>query len=600
MNETKGIQLGKPHSLLERRSPSAAAFLFSRKTISLFFVLLLSAIGYMLGPADLQSGPYDVHIQATVNGQPLQITHPIHLGDSSSEPQQFTYPAGDYQVVVNGSQSYANELGESIAYQVQIVDESGRPLDLAMQEITSILTNAAGYEQELPPTDREGQSLSFTMRLPYRAQVVTGLLFAVALLWVTEVVPLAAAALLIPVVVVVAGITSPDTVFQPFFHPIVVLFFAGFLLAEGMRRTGVDRVLALNILSRASLKPAFLMLTMMGLSAFLSMWMSNTASVAVLIPIAIAVLDKLPNDGQPTGYRRALILGLAYAATVGGIGSAIGTPANILAMTFLNDLAGTRLGFADWFAYGLPIVLIMVPVIWLYLLLVFRVRFRDLGAQLTHNIYDRELKDLGRLKTDQRILLIIFVAIIALWLTDRWHGVHTSIVALGGVLLLFLSQAITKEDLNRINWNALLTFGGGLALGNMLVLTGASDWLALQLTGLSTLPPLLVVFLVAGLTLVIGAFISNTACAAMLIPLAIPLAQILYIDPRLLVVIIAIASSIDFALVVGTPPTMMAYATGYFEVQDIFKRGVVLDVIGILILSFGVIWIWRLLGMVTF
>ena len=602
MNETKGIQLGKPHSLLERRSPAAAAFLFSRKTLSLLIVLLLSAIGYMLGPSDLQPGQYAVHIEATVNGEQLQVSHPFLLGDASSETGEFTYPAGDYQVVVNGRQSYANELGESIAYQIRILDESGQPLHVSMQEMTSTVTNAGGYEQELPPTDRAGDALSFTMRVPYRAQVVTGLLFAVALLWVTEIVPLAAAALVIPVVVVVAGITSPDTVFQPFFHPIVVLFFAGFLLAEGMRRTGVDRVLALNILSRASLKPAFLMLTMMGLSAFLSMWMSNTASVAVLIPIAIAVLDKLPNDGgkRSGGYRRALILGLAYAATVGGIGSAIGTPANILAMTFLNDLAGTRLGFADWFAYGLPIVFIMVPVIWLYLLLVFRVRFGELGGHLTRNIYDRELKELGRLTTDQRVLLIIFVAIIALWLTDRWHGVHTSIVALSGVLLLFLSQSITKEDLNRINWNALLTFGGGLALGNMLVLTGASDWLALQLTVLSTLPALLVVFLVAGLTLVIGAFISNTACAAMLIPLAIPLAQILHIDPRLLVVIIAIASSIDFALVVGTPPTMMAYATGYFEVQDIFKRGVVLDVIGILILSFGVIWIWRLLGMVTF
>jgi sodium-dependent dicarboxylate transporter 2/3/5 len=155
------------------------------------------------------------------------------------------------------------------------------------------------------------------------------------------------------------------------------------------------------------------------------------------------------------------------------------------------------------------------------------------------------------------------------------------------------------DDLNQINWNALLTFGGGLAVGGVLVTTGFSDWLALKLVGLSALPNILVIGLVAGLTLLIGAFISNTACAAMLVPLAIPLAQILQIDPRLMVVVVAIASSIDFALVIGTPPTMLAYSTGYFETREIFQRGIILDVIGALLLSFGVIWIWDLLGVVT-
>ena len=152
-----------------------------------------------------------------------------------------------------------------------------------------------------------------------------------------------------------------------------------------------------------------------------------------------------------------------------------------------------------------------------------------------------------------------------------------------------LFEIVQKEDLSRINWNALLTFGGGLAIGTLLVSTGVSDWIALRLIGLVNLPPLIVIFIVAGLTLVTGAFISNTACAAMLIPLAIPLAQILQLDPRLLVAVVAIGSSIDFALVVGTPPTMMAYSTGLFKTSEIFKRGVILDIIGLLLLSFGVI-----------
>jgi sodium-dependent dicarboxylate transporter 2/3/5 len=337
----------------------------------------------------------------------------------------------------------------------------------------------------------------------------------------------------------------------------------------------------------------------MGLTAFLSMWMSNTASVAIIIPIALTILANISGNHQRTGFRRALILGIAYAATVGGIGSAIGTPANILAMTFLSEFANAHLAFVDWFYYGLPVVILMVPIIWLYLAFVFRVKFHRIGPYLSHDVYEKELKAMGELNKNQRLLLLVFVAIVTLWLTDQWHHVHASIVALGGVLILFFTETIKKEDLSHIHWDALLTFGGGLALGNMLVMSGVSDWIALQLAGLVNLPALLVLFLVAALTLLIGAFISNTACAAMLIPLAIPLAQILHMDPRLLVATIAIASSIDFALVIGTPPTMMAYSTGLFEAKEIFKRGIVLDMIGILVLSFGVIWIWQWLGVVT-
>lgn len=340
------------------------------------------------------------------------------------------------------------------------------------------------------------------------------------------------------------------------------------------------------------------MLTMMGLTAFLSMWMSNTASVAVIIPIALAILDKIPEEVGRTGFRRALILGVAYAATVGSVGSAIGTPANIMAISFLNEFAGTDLAFVDWFRFGLPATILMIPIIWLYLLVSFRVKLGEVGG-FSGGIYEQEERALGAPNRGQWLVLLAFASVMLLWLTERWHGLSTTIVALSGAVFLFLTNILDKESLNRINWNALLTFGGGLAIGVTLVNTGVSDWITLQLTGLVHLPPAIVIFLVAALTLVTGAFISNTATAAMLIPIAIPLAQILQIDPRLLVAVVAIGSSIDFALVVGTPPTMMAYSTGLFRPQDIFRRGILLNVIGLLILSFGVIWIWQLLGIVT-
>ncbi len=568
------------------------------KYISLIAVFVIGSFGYWLGPKDLPLGDYLAQTDVSLKGHTLSVGYPFVLGQQTGQPVVLTETNGQYQLTVEGKDAYQYQLDQSITYRIQATDANGKPIHLSLDQITSTVTGP-DYRQKLPPTSRYGEWLVFTMRIPYKAKISTALLFAVAVLWLTELVPLAAGAFVIPVVIVVAAVTDAPTVFQPFFHPIVVLFIAGFLLAEGMQHTGADRVIALNILRRSSLQPAYLMLTMMALSAFLSMWMSNTASVAIMIPIGLAVFEGIPGEIDQTGFRRALILGIAYAATVGGIGSAIGTPANIMALTFLNEFTGADLAFVDWFYYGLPMVLTMVPIVWLYLILAFRVKFRHQGSHFRHDVYDRELKDIGGLSKDQRLLLLVFVVIMGLWLTDRWHHVDTSIVALGGVLVLFLTETIKKEDLNRINWNALLTFGGGLALGNMLLITGVSDWLALRLVGLANQPPLLVLLLVAGLTLLIGAFISNTACAAMLIPLAIPLAQVLHMDPRLLVAIVAIASSIDFALVVGTPPTMMAYATGFFDVKEIFRRGIVLDLIGILILSLGVIWIWQMLGVAS-
>ena len=571
------------------------------RLFTLLMVLLCGGVGFWLAPADLPTGSYTATLSTTLAGEHFSIDYPFTLGQPG-EPQTISRSAGPYRLVVSGPAGFATQLNQRITYRFKVLDAQGEPVHIPLDQATSVITDktGAGYGQSVPPTEREGDWLLFQMRLPYKAPLAMGLLFMVAALWLTELVPLAAAALLIPVVAVIAGITDAATILQPFAHPIIMLFLAGFLMAEGMHRTGVDRRIALTILSHTSLKPAYLMLTMMGLTAFLSMWMSNTASIAIIIPIALAVLNGLEAEAGQTGFRRALILGVAYAATIGGVGSAIGTPANILALTFLNDFAGTELAFVDWFAYGLPMVLVMIPILWLYLTLTFRVKFGRISNALDGQVYDAALAELGPPDRRQRLVLGVFIGVMALWLTERWHGLPTVIVALSGVLLLFLFEVIQQSDLNQINWNALLTFGGGLAIGTLLVSTGVSDWIALRLTALGSLPPLLVIFIVAGLTLITGAFISNTACAAMLIPLAIPLAQILQLDPRLLVAVVAIGSSIDFALVVGTPPTMMAYSTGYFKASEIFRRGIILDLIGLLLLAFGVIWIWRLLGVVTF
>lgn len=568
----------------------------------LLLVILLALIGYQIAPATLAGGSYRAQITATIRGEMITVDLPFMVAAQAGALTTQTTTQGDLTLFVTGNESYQQQIGQRLVYRVRAVDGAGEPIALDLSAVTSTIVGD-GYRQPLPPTavtQADGATwLLFTMRMPIKAKIVLGLLFAVAGLWLTELIPLAATALLIPLVAVVAGVAEAGAVFSAFADPIIMLFLAGFLMAEGMRRTGVDRWVALQILQRASVQPAYLMLTMMGLTAFLSMWMSNTASVAIVLPIALAILTKLPDEQEPTGFRKALILSIAYAATLGGVGSAIGTPANMLAMSFLNKYTDAQLAFVDWFAYGLPFVLLMLPLTWLCLLLSFGLRPQRVALTIQHNDYAQELRTLGPLRPTQKLILAIFGGVMLFWVTEEWHGINTAIVALGGAICLFLLRIVQEEDLNRINWNALLTFGGGLAIGTLLVSTGVSDWIALQLVGLNTLPAMLVIFLVASLTLLIGAFISNTACAAMLIPLAIPLAQLLGLDPRLLVAVVAIGSSIDFALVVGTPPTMMAYATGYFRTSEIFRRGIVVDLLGVLLLSFAAVWIWWLLGFVS-
>lgn len=571
---------------------------FQTKAFNFLLVMLASLAGYLLAPGDLTDGMYQTKIDITAGESVYSTEVSFEIGSDSSPAQIYQETANGGTIQVQASPSYKNALGQKITFKTRLLDVDGNPVELSLEEAISTLSNG-GYRQVLPPVECEGEWLVFSMRIPYKAKIATGLLLAVAVLWLTEIIPLAASAFLIPVVMVVTNVSSPKAVLAPFANPIIFLFLAGFLLAQAMRRTGFDRLIAITILSRSSSRPASLMFTIMAITAFLSMWMSNTASVAMIIPIAMAILDKIPQAGRGTGFRRALILGVAYAGAVGGIGSAIGTPANILAMTFLGEFSGTSLKFVDWFAYGLPMVFIMVPIIWLFLLYSFKVRTGDVEGFIDPDVYKKQFAEVGGLQPEQRIVLVAFVLTVALWLSEGWHGISSSIVALIGALILFFSGTLQTEDLNRVNWNALLTFGGGLAIGTILVETGFSDWIALKLVGLSDLPQFLVIFLVAGLTLLIGAFISNTACAAMMIPLAIPLAQLLRIDPRLMVAVIAIGSSVDFALVIGTPPTMLAYSTGLFETSEIFKRGILLDLIGVLLLSFGMVWIWNLLGVVS-
>ena len=555
-----------------------------RRVVAFAIAALAAVIGFSVAPGPWPTG--EGRLELLSEGV-AQASVPVTVG--SGEPVGVLVHA----TAITGGV----ELPDGVPVDASVVvvitlDPGHRPP--ALGALTAQLVLPDGTVEPVPVvrSDATTRTIEFARRPPDGSAAVLGLLGAVVVLWVTEAVPLFVTSLAIPVVLVVSRVGAADDALAPFFHPIIALFFAGFLMAEAMRRTGLDRLVAINLVARTGRSPATLFAAMIVVSAFLSMWMSNTAAVAVLLPIALAVTEPLAS----IGYRRAIVLGIAYAATIGGVGSAIGTPANPLAIAFLRDYTGREMNFVEWFAVGLPMVFLFLPLMGGYLWWRMRARPDRQRFADARRIARDELAAVGRPSRDQVIVLVVFAAVVALWLTESFHGVATGIVALGGAVALAILGKVLPEDLGRISWASLLTFGGGLALGFFLLSSGTSDWIATRLGGLTAIPPPLAVGVVATVTLALTTVASNTATAAMLVPLAIPLAGIIGVDPVMMVLVVAVASSIDFALVIGTPPTLLAYSTRLFTPGQIFRVGIVLDLAGILLLSAGVVWIWQLLG----
>ena len=411
-----------------------------------------------------------------------------------------------------------------------------------------------------------------------------------------------------PIIVVISGISTTGEALQPFFDPVIALFFGGFIIAEALKKHNIDRRLALGIIGNASIRPSMLILILMSVSAFLSMWMSNTASAAVMIPIAIALVTQIESGGREknlSGFRKALILGIGYAATTGGIASIIGTPANPIAISGLADV-GIEISFLKWIGFGLPFVLIMLFIIWGYILLVFKTKISKESLAEAQIVFRDDLKKMGKMNKKQWITVGIFIFTIVLWLiatplknwTNGVIAISSGIVALIAVVLIFGFNLLEVKDVKNVNWNALFLFGGGLSLGDALVATGIGDWIASKMGIIEGKHFIVIALIVGGISLLVTAVASNTASAAMLIPLVIPIAISLHIDPTMLALIVAMGSSIDYALVFGTPPTMISYSTGYFSVKEIFRVGSILDLIGIIVLSTVSVFLWVGFGLI--
>ena len=398
--------------------------------------------------------------------------------------------------------------------------------------------------------------------------VVAATLVAVIVLWVTEVIPLYVSALTGSFLLLALGDFSARDIFNPYFDPVIVLFLGGFILARGMQKYEIDHLIAHEILKRMSDRPAIFVLGLMLVTAFLSMWMSNTAAAAIMIPISIIVLKENNLFNEHSRFAKGAVLAVAYAATIGGIGSLVGSPPNAIAARYLNE-ENISLHFVEWMIKALPFVVIALLFTWLLLFLFNKPEIEKIQFKYRPRKLDRS----------QKIIFIVFVITVIGWLTTKFTGLSSSAVALIPVISLFALGLLDDTDLAKISWPTLLLFGGGLSLGSAVNQVGLDSLLAtLMQDWISDIPLFVMLLILVFLGIAVTMMASNTASAAILIPLMLPLSEGLGIDMKSMAILLAIGVSLDFMMPVGTPPSAIAYSTGVVSVREMIKNGFLVNI----------------------
>jgi solute carrier family 13 (sodium-dependent dicarboxylate transporter), member 2/3/5 len=427
--------------------------------------------------------------------------------------------------------------------------------------------------------------------------------------WMTEALPLHATALLPLVAFPVLGILSPAAAAAPFANPVIFLFLGGFLLAAAMERWALHRRIALGIVGVGGLGARRLILGFMSATAFLSMWISNTATAAMMIPIAIALAQLFrPGGAQATdsppgsAFATALMLGVAYAATIGGLGTLIGTPPNAVLAAAAQQQLGEPIGFFDWMLVGVPAVLILLPACWA--LLVFGMHRPEPLPAGAGDVLRAERARLGGMSRGEKLTAVVFAAVALGWilrepkplgaftlpgLTTLAPGIDDATIAIAGAILLFLLPVDRRAGLfvldaaaiRRVPWEVLLLFGGGLSLARGFEESGLSTVIGSAVGGLHDVPVWVMLLAVAALFNVLSELASNTAIASMAMPLLAAIAVGTGQDPLVFMAAGALSSSAAFMLPVGTPPNAIAFGTGYIRITQMMRTGVLLNLAAI-------------------
>lgn len=421
--------------------------------------------------------------------------------------------------------------------------------------------------------------------------------------WFTQAIPLGATALLPAILFPVLGIGGLAETTAPYAHPLIFLFFGGFVLALTIQRWNLHRRIAIGIIRRAGASAGSLVGGFMLATAGLSMWVSNTATTLMMVPIALSVASLVAASGHGDGgkeaadrFARGLLIAIAYAASIGGLATLIGTPPNALLAGYMNTAYGLNIGFGQWMLFGIPISATLLLIAWV---LVSRVCFRidGLGLAEIRDGIDVERSRLGPAGRGERMTAVLFAAVALAWICQpliaRIAPVSDTGIALAAALAAFILPVSLKDRVFlmdwahavKLPWEILLLFGGGLSLAAAIDSTGLAVWLGGLLAGAGVLPVIALIVLLTGAVVFLTELTSNTATAAVFIPVAAALAVSFSLDPMMLAVPVALAASCAFMMPVATPPNAIVFGAGRLTVLEMCRIGFLMNIVGTAIIA---------------
>ncbi|MCY7790758.1 SLC13 family permease [Bacillus haynesii] len=452
----------------------------------------------------------------------------------------------------------------------------------------------------------------FPEGLSYEGRMVLATTLWVAVWWITEAVPIPAASLLPIVLLPLTGALEGAAVTSSYGDPIVFLFLGGFLIALAMERWNLHKRIALNIISVVGTSTSRIVLGFMAATGFLSMWVSNTAAVMMMLPIGTAIIHQVSAvmkserkdlAGEEAKFSKALIFSIGYAGTIGGLGTLIGTPPNIILAANIKKLYGVEVSFGGWMAFAVPVVVILLVAVWLYLTKVAHpIKMKELpgGKELILE----EKRKLGKMSFEETMVLLVFGFAAFMWVTrtflwdDKIPGIDDTMIAIFAASLLFLVPSLNKGGRvldwsvsKDLPWGILLLFGGGLALATGFKETGLAEWIGGRLTVLDGFNFVVIVVISATLVLFLTEITSNTATATMILPVLASLALALNVHPYALMVPAAMAANCAFMLPVGTPPNAIIFASGKLKISEMVRTGFIINIFTLILIVGAVFYI---------
>ena len=428
-----------------------------------------------------------------------------------------------------------------------------------------------------------------------------------AIWWITEAIPISVTALL-PIILfpLTGGLELSETT-ASYGHKYVFLYLGGFIIAIAMQKWNLHKRIALNIISLIGTNVVKIILGFMVATAFLSMWISNTATAVMMLPIAMAIVDQLKDnpdtiENENKIFGKALMLGIAYSASIGGISTLIGTPPNLILAGVVEETFGYEITFSTWFKFGFPISLILLFLCWKYLTgIAFKFEQKSFPGGIKE--IKKQLQKIGKISYEEKLVALIFTLTAIAWVTRDILKliipvIDDTIIVMISALIIFLlptndkkRRLINWEEASKLPWGILLLFGGGMALASGFKESGLALWIGTQMTLLDGINLFLLLFVLIASVNFLTEITSNLATTAMLLPILYPMAMTIDVHPFILMVSAAVAASCAFMLPVATPPNAVVFGSGYLRIPDMVRVGIWMNVLSIILLSVFVYYV---------